>query len=77
MSSGIMTGRVTVAFLPGTSLALPFQDLKACHIASSRCIKFMYSYIHAFTVVMKAKPCYGKMGHTLHSWYLSKLILLM
>lgn len=73
MSSGIMTGRVTVAFLPGTSIALPFQDLKACHIASPRCNTFMYSYTHAFTVVMKAKPA----KWVILLGYLSKLILLM
>lgn len=37
MANGIMTGRVTVAFLPETNLALPFQDLKACRAASSWC----------------------------------------
>lgn len=50
MANGIMTGRVTVAFLPETSLALPFQDLKACRAASSRCkILVMHSYTHALT----------------------------
>lgn len=46
-----MTGRVTVAFLPETSLALPFQGLKACRAASSRCmILVMHSYTHAYSL---------------------------
>ena len=48
MANGIMTGRVTAAFSPGTHLALPFQDLKACRAASSQS-KILVTHSYADT----------------------------